>query len=317
MLSDVGPCRLLQFRELTAEDQDKLWHWLHIALWDPPPAGLRPVEVLQTAGVRIYAEGWGRATDVGVVAQVDGQDAGACWLRLLPVGVGLASVDAETPQLGIALDQAFQRQGHGRLLMLHDYQGTASDREGEKLLNDVGASINALKPHDAEQRAMLQNAQQQFVKLSELRWLIVGTTRGTIPAPLVALVVACLMLVFASYAWRAPGSAVVIASFVAASLLLTAAIVLILDMHGPDGTDHPNESVFVEVDAPRRIVLEHLSASHHFVLTIAFEARGEQTLVGWRQLFDSAEHRQRIAAVVAAANEQNLGRLAAEVARVG
>ena len=59
----------------------------------------------------------GRATDVGVVAQVDGQDAGACWLRLLPVGVGLASVDAETPQLGIALDQAFQRQGHGRLLM--------------------------------------------------------------------------------------------------------------------------------------------------------------------------------------------------------
>ena len=117
--------------------------------------------------------------------------------------------------------------------MLHDYQGTASDREGEKLLNDVGASINALKPHDAEQRAMLQNAQQQFVKLSELRWLIVGTTRGTIPAPLVALVVACLMLVFASYAWRAPGSAVVIASFVAASLLLTAAIVLILDMDRP------------------------------------------------------------------------------------
>ena len=117
MLSDVGPCRLLHFRALTAEDQDKLWHWLHIALWDPPPAGPRPVEVLQTAGVRIYAEGWGRATDVGVVAQVDGQDAGACWLRLLPVGVGLASVDAETPQLGIALDQAFQRQGHGRLLM--------------------------------------------------------------------------------------------------------------------------------------------------------------------------------------------------------
>jgi uncharacterized protein YndB with AHSA1/START domain len=88
-------------------------------------------------------------------------------------------------------------------------------------------------------------------------------------------------------------------------------------MHGPDGTDHPNESVFVEVDAPRRIVLEHLSASHHFVLAIAFEARGEQTLVGWRQRFDSAEHRERIAAVVAEANEQNLGRLAAEVARVG
>jgi ribosomal protein S18 acetylase RimI-like enzyme len=108
---------LLRFRPLTAKDQDKLWHWLHVALWDPPPAGLRPIEVLESAAVRIYAEGWGRASDVGVVAQVDGQDAGACWLRLLPAGVGLASVDAETPQLGIALEPEFQHRGFGRPLM--------------------------------------------------------------------------------------------------------------------------------------------------------------------------------------------------------
>jgi ribosomal protein S18 acetylase RimI-like enzyme len=48
---------------------------------------------------------------------VDGQDAGACWLRLLPAGVGLASVDAETPQLGIALEPEFQHRGFGRPLM--------------------------------------------------------------------------------------------------------------------------------------------------------------------------------------------------------
>jgi len=108
---------LLRFRALTAEDQDLLWHWLHIALWDPPPAGLRPIEVLQSPGVRIYVEGWGRAGDLGVVARVDGQDAGACWVRLLPVGVGLASVDAQTPQLGIALEPAFQHRGHGQPLL--------------------------------------------------------------------------------------------------------------------------------------------------------------------------------------------------------
>jgi ribosomal protein S18 acetylase RimI-like enzyme len=68
--------------------------------------------------VRIYAEDWGKPSDVGVVAQVDGSDAGACWLRLLPVGVGLASVDAATPQLGIALEPEFQHKGHGRPLML-------------------------------------------------------------------------------------------------------------------------------------------------------------------------------------------------------
>jgi ribosomal protein S18 acetylase RimI-like enzyme len=109
---------VLRFRPLDTGDQDRLWHWLHVALWDPPPAGLRPIEVLQHPGVRIYAEQWGRHSDVGVVAQVDGADAGACWMRLLPVGVGLASVDAKTPQLGIALEPAYQHRGHGRPLML-------------------------------------------------------------------------------------------------------------------------------------------------------------------------------------------------------
>jgi ribosomal protein S18 acetylase RimI-like enzyme len=109
---------LLRLRPLTVADQDKLWHWLRLALWDPPPAGLRPTEVLQSDGVRIYAENWGRSSDVGVVAQVDGVDAGACWMRLLATGVGLAFVDETTPQLGIALEPAYQHKGYGRPLML-------------------------------------------------------------------------------------------------------------------------------------------------------------------------------------------------------
>lgn len=107
----------LTFRPLVAADQSRLWHWLHVALWDPPPAGLRPIEVLQSPHVRIYAEAWGRAGDVGVVAQVDRVDAGACWMRVLPQGVGLASIDEGTPQLGIALEPAFQHRGYGAPLM--------------------------------------------------------------------------------------------------------------------------------------------------------------------------------------------------------
>jgi ribosomal protein S18 acetylase RimI-like enzyme len=98
-------------------DQDRLWHWLHIALWDPPPAPLRPREVLQAPNVRIYAEDWGRPGDVGVVGESGGQPAGACWMRLLPAGIGLASVDARTPQLGIGLEPAYQHRGFGEPLM--------------------------------------------------------------------------------------------------------------------------------------------------------------------------------------------------------
>jgi GNAT superfamily N-acetyltransferase len=59
---------------------------------------------------------------VGVVARVDGADAGACWMRLLPPGEGLASIDAQTPQLGIALEPPHQHQGHGGPLMLEALQ---------------------------------------------------------------------------------------------------------------------------------------------------------------------------------------------------
>jgi uncharacterized protein YndB with AHSA1/START domain len=85
-------------------------------------------------------------------------------------------------------------------------------------------------------------------------------------------------------------------------------------MHGPDGADHPNESVFREIAAPGRIVFEHLGGVHHFWMTITFDTEGERTRVGWRQVFDTAEHRDEIACYVAPANEQNLDRLAAEVA---
>lgn len=108
---------MLSFRPLLPADQERLWHWLHIALWDPPPAGLRPLEVLQHPGVRIYAEGWGRAGDLGQVALVDGVEAGACWMRQIPDGQGLAWIDAATPQLGIALEPQYQHRGIGAQLM--------------------------------------------------------------------------------------------------------------------------------------------------------------------------------------------------------
>jgi uncharacterized protein YndB with AHSA1/START domain len=86
-------------------------------------------------------------------------------------------------------------------------------------------------------------------------------------------------------------------------------------MHGPDGTDYPNESRFLEVEPPSRVVFEHVSA-HHFMMTLTFEACGRQTRVGWHQEFDTAADYARIAAFVDRANEENLDRLTAEVMAV-
>ena len=83
-------------------------------------------------------------------------------------------------------------------------------------------------------------------------------------------------------------------------------------MQGPDGTDYPNESRFLEVDENRRVVVEHFSG-HHFILTITLTPTGRSTQIGWRQVFDSAEHYEQIAEFISRANEQNLDRLQAMV----
>ena len=107
----------MHIRPLEPRDQALLWELLHVALWDPPPAPLRPRAVLELPEVRIYAEDWGKPGDVGVLGEIEGEPLGACWMRLVTGGAGLGYVDDETPQLGIALFPRFQHRGHGEALM--------------------------------------------------------------------------------------------------------------------------------------------------------------------------------------------------------
>lgn len=61
-----------------------------------------------------------------------------------------------------------------------------------------------------------------------------------------------------------------------------------LVMHGPDGKDYLNKSIFKEIIPHKRIVYEHISYPR-LVATIDFEEQGEQTLISWHMLFESAE----------------------------
>jgi len=61
-----------------------------------------------------------------------------------------------------------------------------------------------------------------------------------------------------------------------------------LVMHGPDGTDYKNKSIFKKIIKHKKIVYEHVSAPK-FLATISFEARGEQTFIDWHMLFESKE----------------------------
>ncbi len=85
-------------------------------------------------------------------------------------------------------------------------------------------------------------------------------------------------------------------------------------MHGPDGRNYPNESVFAEVEPPGKVVVQHVSKpKYHLTVTLAPSADG--TTVSWAQTFESAKAASRLEHIVAPANEQNLDRLSAEVLR--
>ena len=64
-------------------------------------------------------------------------------------------------------------------------------------------------------------------------------------------------------------------------------------MHGPDGTDYKNKSIYKEIVKPERIVFEHITGPH-FTTTVTFAAEGKKTLLTWRMLFDTAEQLQQV-----------------------
>jgi len=79
-------------------------------------------------------------------------------------------------------------------------------------------------------------------------------------------------------------------------------------MHGPDGTDYPNHSVFVEVVPPERVALDHLSG-HQFRVTGTLEDLEGRTKVTFRQRFNNTEEFEQAKPYCVEANEQNLDRL--------
>lgn len=95
-------------------------------------------------------------------------------------------------------------------------------------------------------------------------------------------------------------------------------------MHGPDGTDYPNKSVFVEVAVPERIVYSHSGGKKggpaaQFQATWSFETQGGKTKLTMRLLFPSAAERDRVVKEFGAieGGKQTLDRLAEHLATMG
>jgi GNAT superfamily N-acetyltransferase len=108
------------YRPAGPDDVDFLWEMLYHASYAAddgmPDAGA----LHEHAVLARYVEGWGRPSDLGVVAVVDGTGdrIGAAWLRLFRGDKkGFGYVDDDTPELAIAVVPAHRGRGIGARLI--------------------------------------------------------------------------------------------------------------------------------------------------------------------------------------------------------
>lgn len=86
-------------------------------------------------------------------------------------------------------------------------------------------------------------------------------------------------------------------------------------MHGPDGTDYQNKSLFVEVVKPERIAFDHVSGPQ-FQVTATFAEQAGKTRLTFRMLFKSAAECDKVKVFAVEGNEQNFDRLEVQLAKM-
>jgi hypothetical protein len=129
---------------------------------------------------------------------------------------------------------------------------TQEDRRAEAILDAAGTSLRAVHVSGEQQVALWNDARQLYRQAVQQRWVMVDEAGGTIPMPMIAMVVCWLTLIFASFGYRSPRNAIAATSFVVAALLISGALYLILDMDAPasgliQASDHPLQHALSEL----------------------------------------------------------------------
>ncbi len=93
--------------------------------------------------------------------------------------------------------------------------------------------LGELSPRTDAQRTLLSQALQLSGETAELRWLLFEQRQGSLPGPLLAVLLFWLTIIFASLGLLAPRNAMVVVVLFVCALSASGAIFLILEMSRP------------------------------------------------------------------------------------
>jgi hypothetical protein len=112
--------------------------------------------------------------------------------------------------------------------------------------------IEALSPKNDAQRSLKAQTLNMIIELGQTRWLMYEQGANSVSHPMLLIFVFWLVAIFFSFGLFAPRNATVIAALLVASLSVSGAIFLILEMYAPF------EGLIRISSAPLRAALTHL-----------------------------------------------------------
>jgi GNAT superfamily N-acetyltransferase len=112
---------IVTLRQASMDDVTFLREMLYLALFVPTGSPPLPRSVLDDPQIDRYVRGFRtQPGDYGAIADVDGEPKGAAWLRYFTAdSPGYGFVNETTPELTVAVMEAFRNHGIGAQLVTH------------------------------------------------------------------------------------------------------------------------------------------------------------------------------------------------------
>jgi hypothetical protein len=108
-----------------------------------------------------------------------------------------------------------------------------ADPQAEALLDEAGISLRAIRVSNDQKIAVWNDARRLYQQVVQQRWVVLDAQIGTIPKPLIIVLMVSLAIIFASFGYQAPRNTFTLSLFLLAAFLISAVLYLILDMDTP------------------------------------------------------------------------------------
>jgi len=108
----------LTIKELNLSQAGILKSLLYTAIFVPPGQEKLQFDIITNPEIAVYIKDFGRKGDLCLVAEINGEIAGAVWTRLFnEIEKGFGFISSDIPELSMAVFESFQKKGIGKMLL--------------------------------------------------------------------------------------------------------------------------------------------------------------------------------------------------------